>query len=187
MKVTYLTQDELRRLFDKIKVIGDRRDWAIFLIAYRHGLRASEVGLLRRSDVDFARGKIYIRRLKGGYNGEQLMKEDEIRALRSYLRVRRDDIDVLFLSRQNRPISRKTLDRLMRKYAEAAGIPRDKRHFHVLRHSIAVHLLDAGADVMFVRDLLGHKNIQNTMVYARLTSARRDEIHREILTSPRIV
>jgi len=75
----------------------------------------------------------------------------------------------------------------MRGYGEAAGIPPDKRHFHVLRHSIAVHLLDAGADIMFVRDLLGHKNIQNTMVYARLTSARRDEIHREILTSPRIV
>jgi len=69
MKVTYLTQDELRRLFDKIKVIGDRRDWAIFLVAYRHGLRASEVGLLRRSDVDFARGKIFIRRVERHWTG----------------------------------------------------------------------------------------------------------------------
>lgn len=182
--LTYLTQDEIRRL---LSVIKDKRDKALFLIAYRHGLRASEVGLLRTYDVDFERMKIFIRRVKGGISGEQLMKHDEIKALRAYLRARRDNSDILFISRRGSPIDRRTLDRLMKRYCEMAGIPREKAHFHSLRHSIAVHMLDAGADVIFVKDLLGHKNIQNTLVYSRLTSKRRDEIHRMLLESPRIV
>ena len=58
----FLTQDELRRLF---KVIRSKRDKAIFLVAYRHGLRASEIGLLQRADVDAKQGRISIHRLKG--------------------------------------------------------------------------------------------------------------------------
>ena len=52
----------------------------------------------------------------------------------------------------------------MQKYSKLADIPKEKRQFHSLRHSVAVHLLDAGADVAFVQDRLGHANIQNTMI-----------------------
>ena len=62
-----------------------------------------------------------------------------------------------------------------------------KRRFHSLRHSIAVHLLDAGADVIFVRDRLGHANIQNTMVYLRYTTATRDAQTRRLFSSPHVV
>ena len=62
-----------------------------------------------------------------------------------------------------------------------------KRKFHILRHSIAVHLLDAGADVSFVRDWLGHKNIQNTMVYMKYTTATRDNQARKLFASHRVV
>lgn len=75
----------------------------------------------------------------------------------------------------------------MGKYGERAGLPKVKRHFHVLKHSIATHLLDAGADIMFVKDWLGHKNIQNTLVYAQLTDGRRDEEARRLFASPKIV
>ena len=182
--VKYFTQDELRRL---LKAIKSKRDKALFLIAYRHGLRASEVPLLRKSDIDFERRKIVIRRLKSGLGGEQLMGEDEIKAIRSYLRTRTDSDEVLFRSRNKNPISPRTLDYLIKKYCVEAGIQKEKSHFHVLRHSIAVHLMDGGADVLFVRDILGHKNIQNTLIYAQITSARRDELHRELLGSNRIV
>jgi integrase/recombinase XerD len=75
----------------------------------------------------------------------------------------------------------------MQSYAEAAGIPKSKRKFHALKHSIATHLLDAGADISFVKDWLGHANIQNTTIYAQLTNTRRDEEARRLFTSRMIV
>ncbi len=75
----------------------------------------------------------------------------------------------------------------MQKYAAAALVPAEKRKFHCLRHSIATHLLDAGADVAFVRDWLGHSNIENTMVYAQLTTTTRDQAARSLFTSSRVI
>jgi len=169
---TYLTQDELRRLLGAVR---SPRDRALLLLAYRHGLRASEVGLLRLSDLDLERARIRIRRLKGSLGGEHPLQPDEVRLLRAWLRRRKDTRPWLFPSRRGTPISRKTLDYLMKRYGAAAGLPPEKRHFHVLKHSIATHLLEAGADVMFVREWLGHANIANTVVYARLTARALEE------------
>jgi site-specific recombinase XerD len=72
-------------------------------------------------------------------------------------------------------MSRRGLDWLIKGYGEKAKLPEDKQHFHVLKHSIATHLLDAGADLRFVQDWLGHANIQNTVIYTYLTSATRNE------------
>jgi len=71
-------------------------------------------------------------------------------------------------------------------YGEAVDLPPEKRTFHILKHSIATHLLDAGADLAFVRDWLGHANIQNTLLYARLTTVTRDTIARKVFASPSI-
>src|SRR5499427_7929328 len=76
---------------------------------------------------------------------------------------------------------------LMQKYGRVADIPKAKRRFHALRHAIAVHLLDAGADVAFVQDRLGHANIQNTMVYMRYTTVTRDAQTRKLFASHRVV
>jgi integrase/recombinase XerC len=75
----------------------------------------------------------------------------------------------------------------MKRYSAAAGIPEAKRHLHVLKHSIATHLLDADADLRLVQDWIGHALIRNTVVYAQLTSRRRDEEARRVLLSPYIV
>jgi site-specific recombinase XerD len=75
----------------------------------------------------------------------------------------------------------------MKHYSEQAGIPEGKPHFHALKHSIATHLLDAGADLRFVQDWIGHASIGNTVVYAQLTSRRRDEQARKVFASQHVV
>jgi len=182
----HLTQDQLRRLFKAAKA-GSRRDHAIFLIAYRHGLRASEVGLLTKDDLDFHQARITIHRVKGSYGGKHPLRPDEIKALRSYLRTRDDELPYLFTSNRKTPIARNTLHMLMKKYGEAAEIPPAKRHFHVLKHSIAVHMLEGRADIVDVKDWLGHQNIQNTMEYARITNPRREEVHQQVVRSGKVV
>jgi site-specific recombinase XerD len=182
--IHFLTQDELRRLF---KVIHTKRDKAIFLVAYRHGLRASEIGLLQRADVDAKQGRISIHRLKGSISGVYPMQPDALKAVHSYVRTRADESPYLFLSSRNVPISRFMLHHLMQTYGEAAGLPQEKRKFHALKHSIATHLLDAGADLAFVKDWLGHANIQNTTIYARLTTATLHAQARTIFASHRVV
>ena len=182
--IHFLTQDELRRLF---KVIRSKRDRAIFLVAYRHGLRASEIGLLQRADVDAKQGRVSIHRLKGSISGVYPMQPDVLKAIRSYLRTRADESPYLFVSNRGVPISRYMLHHLMQTYGEVAGLPVEKRKFHCLKHSIATHLLDASADLAFVKDWLGHANIQNTTIYARLTTATLDSTARKVFASHRVV
>ena len=170
--IKFLTPDELQRL---IAVITNKRDRALFLIAYRHGLRASEVGLLQLPDLDLKRLTIHVHRLKGSLSGVHPLQPDEAKALKAYLRSRKLDSPVLFLSNRGDPISRKTLDWLIKKYGRQAKIPPDKQHFHTLKHTIATHLLDVGSDLRWVQDWLGHANIQNTTIYTSLTAGSREQ------------
>ncbi len=115
----------------------------------------------------------------------QFLAQAELRALFRVITRKRDR--ALFLSQRGTPISRRQLDTLMKHYGEEAGIPASKRHFHVLKHSIATHLLDAGADLRFVQDWIGHASIKNTVIYAQHTSRRRDEEARKVFASPYVV
>jgi integrase/recombinase XerD len=182
--IQFLTQPELRAFF---RVITRTRDRALFLLAYRHGLRASEVGLMHMDDLNFAQQRLTIHRLKRSLPGIYPLRADEVNALKVYLRERQSPSPTLFLSQRGTPISRRQLDTLMKHYGELADIPASKRHFHVLKHSIATHLLDAGADLRFVQDWVGHASIKNTVIYAQLTSRRRDEEARKVFTSPYVV
>jgi integrase len=170
--IKFLTLGETTRLLHGLA--SHRRDKAIFLLAYRHGLRASEVGLLRVEDLDFKTLRIMIHRLKGSHSGEHPLQPDEAKAIKAYLRERRRDSPILFTSNRGDPIARRTLDWLMKKHGTAADLPSVKQHFHCLKHSIATHLLDVGADLRFVQDWLGHSNIQNTVVYTYLTARNRE-------------
>ena len=183
--IKFLTLDELARLF--IATRANARDRALFLVAYRHGLRASEVGLLRIDDIDLRALRLTVHRVKGSHSGTHPLRTDEAKALKAYLRERPDPLGpVLFPSNRGDPIARRTLDWLMKRYGAAADLPVPKRHFHCLKHSIATHLLEAGADLRFVQDWLGHSNIQNTVVYTYLTARSRESAARKaFLNLPR--
>jgi type 1 fimbriae regulatory protein FimB len=148
-ELTFLTQDEVRRLF---AVITGMRDRALFPLAYHHGLRASEVSLLQRQDIHDRQGRIYIPRVKGSISKTYPLQPEDLRRLHAYLRTRKDDSPTLFISNRSMPLERRSYWDLMQTYGERAGIAQAKRRFHALRHAIAVHLLDAGADVAFVQD-----------------------------------
>ncbi len=162
-----LTRGEVERLFAQMT---DERDRVLFAAMYYFGLRASEVGLLRREHVNFTTRQIYIPRLKSGVAGEKVMTTEYLRLLRDYVRNRTDGLPYLFPSRNARPVSRQRIDRLFRMYAEQANISLHKRHSHCLRHSIAAHLLDAGHTLEDVQDHLGHKSIHSTVVYSKVSS-----------------
>jgi site-specific recombinase XerD len=182
-KYVYLTKREVDLFFAQITNLRDR---ALFGTMYYFGLRASEVGLLLREYVNFRTRRIYIPRLKGGIPGEKVMTIDCRHLLQSYLQSRRDTLPYLFPSRNSRPISRKRIDALFRRYATQAGLPPHKRHSHCLRHSIATHLLDAGQSLEYVQDHLGHKSIKSTGVYARISDAKRERVAYQIELSQEI-
>jgi integrase len=126
--IQVLTQEEVRRLFD---VITNKRDRVLFRMTYRHGLRASEVGLLRRHDADLRTGRLTVHRLKGSLSGVYPMQPDTHKLLKAYLRSRTDVSPYLFVSNRQVPISRYTLWHLMQNYGAAAGLPPEKRTFHI--------------------------------------------------------
>jgi len=182
--IKYLTQAEVKRLF---KVIDSNRDKAMFMVAYYHGLRPSEVGLIQAEDVDLARCRIKITRLKNGISGEYPMQPHEVRAVRAWMKERIKQSPWLFYAKGPMPMPRRSLHYLINVYGERADIPQDKRHFHVLRHSIATHMRDAGADIRFVQDWLGHQNIQSTVIYAQISNPARDKQAINFFASPMIV
>lgn len=188
--IKYLTQEETKRLFEVIKKKGSKRDQAMFKVIYDYGLRASEVGLLLIDDVDLKRRKIKIQRLKDGYTGEKPITSDTAKVLKAYIEERKKKKDfnpILFISKKQNPISRNRLHEIFCKYAEEANLPKDKRHVHVLRHSIATHLLDAGQPIEYVQDHLGHKSINSTSIYAKITDKKRTQVFREMERSSQIV
>ncbi len=168
---SYLRQDQVRTFFS---VITSSRDKALFTTIYLYGLRVSEACLLQRDDVDLERRRIRIWRVKNGNCGEKPIFRRLIPVLRRYLRSRTDDDAVLFVGRQGR-LSKRWVQALFTRYAEKAALPANRRHVHLLRHSIATHMLDAGEPIDFVQDHLGHRNIESSLVYARVSDRRRSK------------
>src|SRR5258708_15869686 len=159
------------------------RDWAMILLAYRHGLRASEFCGLKLADVDLKAGSISIRRLKGSlhtiqplyqHRGQPLL--DETAALRAWLRKRPDDgSDYLFTSQKGGKLGRTQFFRNFQAVAESAGLEVQKRHPHVLKHSLASHLVAGNANLALIRQALGHRSISSTLVYIGTTDAQAAE------------
>jgi integrase len=172
--IKYLTPEELSRL---LGVISDLRDKTIFTVAFHHGLRASEIGQLKVEDYRKREGRLFVKRLKGSRAGEHKLTPKVVRLLNQYLKtsgIEQDSTSPLFPSNRGKGISRKTLDYLMKYYGELAKLPVGKRHFHVLKHSIATRMLNEGVDIKTIQDALGHRNINSTLVYAQLLGNVRD-------------
>ena len=180
--MNHLTPDELLAVL-KAARSRSARDWCMILLAYRHGMRASEVCDLKLADVDTKAGSISVRRLKGSlhtvqplyrHKGQPLL--DEVTALRTWLRQRESDgSDYLFLSQKGGRLHRSQFFRVFRACAEEAGLPPRKRHPHCLKHSLASHLVQGNVNLALVRQCLGHKAIGSTMKYVGTSDAQASE------------
>jgi type 1 fimbriae regulatory protein FimB len=171
-QMCFLKPAELLALLRAAKARGPR-EHAMILTAYLHGLRASEVCGLKLADVDLRQGTIAVNRLKGSlssvqelhpHRGEPML--DEIKTLKTYLAERKDDgSGYLFLSQKGGGMARQTFHALFQTVAEEAGIPEGKRHPHVLKHSVASHLIAENTNLAIVQRALGHRSISSTMIY----------------------
>jgi type 1 fimbriae regulatory protein FimB len=180
-KIKYLTKEEVESFFSQIK---NPRDKALLGLVYFYGLRVSEVCLLKLDDIDLKRKRIFVHRVKGGIGGERPLFKNTEKLLRQYLKVRLETGDGLFTGRQGN-LKKQRIQQLFKEYAKKIGLD-PKYSVHFLRHSIATHLLEAGEGIEFVREHLGHRSIQNTMIYAQITDKGRDEAFRRIEKSPKI-
>ena len=149
-------------------------------MAYHAGLRASEVGRLELRDYNAKTERIYVHRLKRSNSGEHHLCREEGKALRAWLKQRGSIPGAIFLSNRRSPIRRSMLDVLMKKYGALACIPPKLCHFHILKHTCVTHLMSKGFHAEQVQDWVGHANIQNTMIYGRITNARRDEMAEQL-------
>lgn len=160
------------------------RDRAILELMYASGLRASEVGAVRQSDIIEEGGVI---RVTGKGDKQRLvpMGTPALNALHDYLESARPSFaldaepatDALFLSRTGRPLERVAVWQIIKKHAKTAGL--QDVHPHTLRHSFATHLLSGGADLRVVQDLLGHADITTTQIYTHVDSDRLLSVHKQ--------
>jgi type 1 fimbriae regulatory protein FimB len=170
--MTHLEPAEVLSVLRVARAKGNR-EWAMIVLAYKHGLRASEVCNLRLDDIDMKNGSIVVERLKGSLRTTQAVTEhrgepllNEFKALRDWLRQRPDDgSDFVFVSQKGGRLDRSQFFRVFQSVAAAAGLPPEKRHPHALKHSIASHLVSANVNLALVKQQLGHKSIGSTMRY----------------------
>jgi site-specific recombinase XerD len=172
---------EIAALLDRIPASSplELRDRAMFELAYASGLRAEELVTLEVESVDFDAETVRVEG-KGGKTRLVPTGEHALRALERYLQRGRPQLAVegtraLFLSRSGRRLSTSDVRRRLRRWARLAAGRSPAladAHPHALRHSFATHLLDGGADLRTIQELLGHASISTTQVYTRVESAR---------------
>ena len=178
----YMTQEEVENFFSKIK---SKRDKALFATIYYYGLRVTEATLLNLNDIDFNRNKILVKRVKGGVWGEKPLLRNTKRLIKAYLGERTPNSGALFTGKQGK-LKRRRIEQLFKYYAKKAKL-KSVYSVHCLRHSIATHLLDDGQSIEFVQDHLGHKNIQNTQIYSKISERKRKEVFEQLEYSRDIV
>jgi integrase/recombinase XerD len=172
-----ITISQVRRLLEqpaKKSTPEAKRDKAMLELLYASGMRVSELTSLNLGDVDIEGGFV---RCFGKGNKERLVPiyRQAAVAVEEYLKearpkiVRRDEEKALFLNRRGERLTRQGFWQILKGYAKEAGLNKEITP-HTLRHSFATHMLNGGADLRSVQELLGHANISTTQVYTHLTT-----------------
>lgn len=177
--------EDVERLLELPSTDGlGRRDRAILETLYGAGCRISELVNLDVDDFDVDAGTVLIRSGKGGRSRRVPMGRAARSAVGDYLTAIRPSLArktsggaaALFLNARGGRLSRQGCWKILRRYAEMAGLE-DRVSPHTLRHSFATHMLDAGADIRVVQDLLGHASLATTQVYTLVSDSKMREVY----------
>lgn len=186
-QVTFLTDDELTRLFDQPDVATEAglRDRAILELLFSSGLRVSELVGLDREHINLKRREFMVRG-KGQKDRPIFISLEATEWIQKYLDRRADTVRPLFIRYGGRKtidrtgnfyrLTARSVQRLVAHYALAAGITKHV-HPHTLRHSFATNLLMNGADLRSVQAMLGHSNIATTQIYTHVTDPHLKAVH----------
>jgi type 1 fimbriae regulatory protein FimB/type 1 fimbriae regulatory protein FimE len=168
----HLTETEVERLMDAArKNRWGHRDATLVLVAFRHGLRASEVVDLRWDQVDFRTATLHVRRVKQGTPSTHPILGDELRALRRLQREQELRSPFVFTSERGAPFSTAGFARIVERAGAEAKLG-FKAHPHMLRHACGYALANRGHDTRALQAYLGHRNIQHTVRYTELSPTR---------------
>lgn len=179
----YLTEKEI----DQLIAVPDTstpkglRDRAIIEVLYASGVRVSELVGLDLSSINLGSGEMNVIG-KGNKERLALLGRPAIAALRAYIdrgrpeQLGKHPTSAVFLNRFGGRLSSRSVDTIIRKAGNAAGIEQTVTP-HLLRHTFATHMLDGGADLRVVQELLGHDNVASTQIYANITQRRAREVY----------
>ncbi len=175
----YLTEAEVERLMAAAKRNRwGHRDATMLLVAYRHGLRASELVDLRWAQVEFRSATLHVRRVKQGTPSTHPILGDELRALRRLQREQEPRSPFVFTSERGAPFSTAGFARMVDRIG-VEGKLAFKAHPHMLRHACGYALANKGHNTRSLQAYLGHKNIQHTVRYAELSPTRFKDFWRD--------
>ena len=158
-----LTQEELSTFFS---LCDNFKFKTIFMLVYGSGLRIGEVVNLHKSDIDSKAMRIFVREGKGNKERYTILPKVSLKMLRKYWKDYRPKVktDKIFLNELNEPINQYVIRTHFRKYRRKAKIS-EKATVHTLRHNFATNLIENGASLIQVKELMGHSNIRSTMEY----------------------
>ena len=177
-----LRREDVVRLLASVEGVRtvDKRDRAILMLFIAYGLRAGEVGGLRLDDLDWESGMLRVRCSKPGRTHHWPLSSGVGHAILRYIREARPSgfgRGLFFTSRAPiRPLTRKTLDKMVRDRLAAIGVVDGRRGPHALRHAAAQHLLDQGMSMKVIGDFLGHRDPSSTAIYAKVNLAALREV-----------
>lgn len=180
---SFLTQEEMEKLLnapDLSTPLG-QRDRALLELLYASGLRVSELVGLTLEQIDLETNEIRVWG-KGSKERVVLMGQPAAEALKSYLKEGRARLrggkktKALFLDRYGQRLTERSVQRLLNQYSKKAGIGK-RVHPHMLRHTFATHLLDGGADLRVVQELLGHARLTSTQIYTHVTKGQARKVY----------
>ncbi len=192
-QVTFLHYDEIENLLDTIDTSTETglRDRAIIELLFSGGLRVSELTKLNRDSINLDRREFIVRG-KGQKDRPVFISAAAAERVQAYLDARTDSLAPLFLNNSRnegqldtsgnfRRLTPRSIERIVQKYARAAGITKHVSP-HTLRHSFATDLLMNGADLRSVQTMLGHADISTTQIYTHVTDQHLKEIHNKFHT-----